>query len=202
MSWTAWQEALASPKEVAITSKFRLVQLKILHRIYYTRTTLYKIGKIDTPQYLRGCGETGTFIHTIWTCPLIITYWNTVTSLITRVCRHQVPREPKCCLLNVWDATDLNLIQQTWATLGMMIAKRNIASLWGGTGVPTIPQWCNDMDIIMVAEKTVYIHRRCPKKWIQKWGKWNSYRGNICEPPLLRRDLNPSNGFRTNEDPI
>lgn len=31
-----WREALASPREVAIRSRFKLIQLKLLHRAYYT----------------------------------------------------------------------------------------------------------------------------------------------------------------------
>lgn len=69
-----WQEALSSPREVAIPSRIKLIQLKILHRTYYTRTTLYKMGKIDTPLCLRQCGIPGTFYHTLWDCPAIKSY--------------------------------------------------------------------------------------------------------------------------------
>lgn len=64
-----WQEALASPREAAIPSRLRLVQLKILHRTYYTRTTLHKIGRSETPLCLRGCGQMGTLSHTVGMSP-------------------------------------------------------------------------------------------------------------------------------------
>lgn len=37
-----WREAFASPQEVA--NRFKLIQLKIIHRAYYTSTALVKMG--------------------------------------------------------------------------------------------------------------------------------------------------------------
>ena len=63
-----WQEALT---EGSIKASYRLVQLKILYKTYYTRTLLHKIGKIRVSECLRGCGMEGTLIHTLWHCPKI-----------------------------------------------------------------------------------------------------------------------------------
>ena len=63
-----WMEALASPKESAIRSRFRLVQLKVLHRVYYTPVTLKKMGRLASGECHRGCGTPGTFFHVIWSC--------------------------------------------------------------------------------------------------------------------------------------
>lgn len=103
-----WREALASPKEVITTSTLRLVQLKILHRIYYTRQLLHKVGKIKDSNCLRRCGEIGDFYHTIWRCPIILSYWEAVLNTLKEVCKKHIPVEPKCCLLNIWEPTDLN----------------------------------------------------------------------------------------------
>ena len=77
-----WMEALMSPRESAITARFRLVQLKILHRVYYTPTRLAKMGKSNTGKCNRGCGKTGTFYHIIWDCPKIRTYWTDIQQLV------------------------------------------------------------------------------------------------------------------------
>lgn len=63
-----WQEALASPKEVAITSRLRLVQLKVLHRTYLSSTALVKVGYRADPGCGRECGLEGTFVHILWEC--------------------------------------------------------------------------------------------------------------------------------------
>ena len=77
-------EALASPKESAIRARFRLVQLKILHRVYYTQAILYRMDRA-TLDISRGCGEYGSFFHVLWECTRLRDYWlqihNTVTEL-------------------------------------------------------------------------------------------------------------------------
>lgn len=190
-----WREALASPKEVSTTSKLRLVQLKILHRIYYTRIILHKIRKTPDPSCLRLCGEAGTFYHTIWTCPMITAYWTRILDIITAVCHKRLPPDPKCCLLNVWPPTDLNRSEQYWATVGFMVAKRNIAQKWGSSDTPTTGKWSTDMDLIMFAEKTTYVHRGCPKKWGRLWDNWNIYRGYICTPPDCMLDSDDDTSY-------
>lgn len=61
--------------------------------------------------------------------------------------------------MNIWEPTDLNRADQTWATLGMMIAKRNIAQKWGAVQAPVLGDWCRDMDMTMAAEKAAYVQR-------------------------------------------
>lgn len=64
-----WLEALQSPREIAICTRFRLVQLKLLHCSYYHRTLLHKWGRGQTAPSTRGCKEDGSFFHIIWECP-------------------------------------------------------------------------------------------------------------------------------------
>ena len=58
-----WQEALNFPIVVAIEASYRLIQLKVLQRTYYTKTLLYKMGRTGDPLCLRGCGMEGSLIH-------------------------------------------------------------------------------------------------------------------------------------------
>lgn len=57
-----WREALASPREVAIS---KLVQLKVLHRIYYTGHTLVKMGYKENASCRRNCSQEDTFLHIV-----------------------------------------------------------------------------------------------------------------------------------------
>lgn len=104
--------------------------------------------------------------------------------IISQVTGVLVLPDAKQCLLDIWEPTDLTHRDQDWAILGMALIKRNIAQKWGASLPPTPEQWCDDMDNAMVAEKSVYVHRGCPKKWAMIWDKWNKYRGHICAPPM------------------
>lgn len=141
-----WLAAIASPREVAIPSTLRLIQLKILHRSYMSRQRLAKIGCSENPNCLRGCGQEGTFIHTLWECDYIQNYWGQVVDIMKRVVGKNIDCYIQLALLNVWGPTDLSAKERIWVTLGLMLAKRNIVRLWGAATVPTADDWGKDMD--------------------------------------------------------
>ena len=176
-----WLEALMAPKEIAIRAGFRLIQLKILHRVYYAPTTLMYMGKTSTNLCRRECGQVGTFFHVIWSCPRIQEYWEAVIQCLNEVVKYEEPKSVKLCILNIWDATDQNRMQKIWYALGLMIAKRNIAKNWGAEVMPSLYEWKKDLDWCMITEKVIYEGRGCFKKWAKIWGEWNKYRGEVID---------------------
>lgn len=139
----------------------------------------------------RGCGLPGSFIHIIWECVIIQSYWSKVHDCMSTVLGIVLQPETKRCLLNVWEPTDLTSKDKIWATLGQMVAKWNIAQMWGAGEPPRVKSWKADMDWCMFREKTVYVSRGCPKKLIAIWNKWNVYCGNICIPPSVPKPDDP-----------
>ena len=85
------------------------------------------MGRTDIALCRRDCGMTGSFFHVIWECPKIQGYWDTIRDCLNEVLEFEEPKSVKLYLLNVWDATNLNRAGKIWYTLGLMIAKRNIA---------------------------------------------------------------------------
>lgn len=136
-----WQEAVSSLKVVTIPARLRLVQLKILHRVYITGPQLVRMGKSEQGKCRRLCGQLGTFMHILWECPLIQQYWSNIHNIITEVTEISLQPEARRCLLNIWEPTDLTTPQTLWVTLGLTIAKRNIAQKWGAVQAPTVEAW-------------------------------------------------------------
>ena len=60
-----WDEARGSPRMVAIATRFRLTQLKYLHRTYFTRDRLWRRGMIASPECLRSGDERGDLEHSL-----------------------------------------------------------------------------------------------------------------------------------------
>ena len=176
-----WTEAIASPREVGIRAGFRLVQLKVLHRTYFSPTVIARMGRNTSTLCRRRCEATGTFYHVLWECPAVSFYWSRVVECTTKVTGQTVDIDPKICLLNIWGVTDLSRSDRLWATLGYSVAKRNIARLWGAENPPLFKEWQRDMDWCMLAEKVTYKIRGCPRKWSKIWDKWNNFRGGLVE---------------------
>ena len=165
------------PREVAIKSRLTLVQLKILHRCYYDRKRLHTMGRADSAECLRCILGEGSFIHTIWRCPKIQTYWSLIVGELNTVLEFTVPMEPAYILLGIPNDVDLPRHKLTFCNLGLMVAKRDIARRWGAKECPTLEEWRVGMDMYMAAEKTTYRARGCPQKFPKIWGSWLQHQG-------------------------
>lgn len=181
-----------SPREAAINSRFRLVQLKILHRSYMSGTTLATIGARPDAMCLRGCRQLATFYHMIWECPTLRSIWDESTRHIQQALGRKLHLTPSLGLLNIWPPTDLTEIEQQLITLSYALVKREIARHWGVTTPPLSSVWLKEIDKCMMMEVEVYETRGCPRKWDAKWGKWNIYRGNPCISPSVQLEMTRS----------
>mgnify|MGYP002804281051 CR=1 FL=1 len=86
-----WEAALMHPREVAIKSRLRLIQLKILHRSYYDRKRLHTMGRADSTHCLRCNHVEGSFMHTLWSCPRIQTHWELILRELSGVVEIEIP---------------------------------------------------------------------------------------------------------------
>lgn len=58
-----------------IVYKDKLVQLIFYHCIYYTRARLHKMVLSQSSSYFRQCGEHANFIHAVWSCTKVQSFW-------------------------------------------------------------------------------------------------------------------------------
>lgn len=195
-----WQQALMSPKEVAINYRFKLIQLKVLHRVYRSGLLLARIGTRSDTKCLRNCSEEGTFFHVIWECTSIQIQWQSALDKMQAALGKSIVLTPHLGLLNIWEDTDLTLSEKQWVALGFVLVKRLVAMYWGSSRRPLLTLWAAEMDRCMVAEKDVFRSRGAPKKWDKKWKSWNRYRGDICTSPTEDMAMQTSNDLsRLNE---
>lgn len=133
---------------------------------------------------IRSCNINILFKHILWECPQIHEYWSKVHDILSEVTETPLQLEARRCLLNIWEPTDLNTAQTLWVTLGLTIAKRNIAQKWGAAQAPTIESWKTDLDWCMYREKSTCVSRGCPQKWVRVWTQWSDCQGGILRPPV------------------
>lgn len=160
-----WEAALMHPREVAIKQRLRLIQYKILHRTYFDRARLHNMGRADTPECLRCHTECGIFIHTLWECSQIKTYWVKILRELNNILEAQLELEDRYILLGIPTDVDLPRHKLTLANLGLVVAKRDIARYWGVHQLPTLKEWRACLDLYMIAEKITYKARGCPRKF-------------------------------------
>ena len=136
-----WEAALMHPREVAINARLRLIQLKVLHRCYFDRKRLHLMGRATSPNCLR-CGyEESTFMHTIWSCPKIQKYWELIRGELNLILDISIPMDPPYILLGIANDVDAPRPKLLFSNLGLIVAKRDIARLWGAGESPSLEEW-------------------------------------------------------------
>lgn len=99
------------------------------------------MGVIASPLCLR-CGETeGTFLHTVWSCEAIQSFWRRILNCLGEVLAWDLPLDPRLVLLHSTDDIGDNRHKQHLLFLALTIAKRDIAQLWKSTSPPTLGGW-------------------------------------------------------------
>lgn len=137
-----WDEGVQQYIPLVIYAKDKYIQLKILHRANYTPQSLSKIYKICPTQSGRcpKClSDTGTFIHVVWTCPLIQQFWREVVEQINAVGDLNVDVDPRILLLGICDTIDPSIHKQRFIFYAAFNGRRAILSKWKKTRPPP---WC------------------------------------------------------------
>ncbi|OCT87291.1 hypothetical protein XELAEV_18020989mg [Xenopus laevis] len=103
-----WTQVLLTPLNIYPIYKYRILQLYLIHRAYYTRSRLHKINP-DIPDTCVRCNAAeGMLIHTIWSCPVLNEYWAKIQKRITTILGFELPLDPK------WYILERRLIAQQW----------------------------------------------------------------------------------------
>lgn len=172
-----WTEALASPQYSVVSTRYRLIQFKYLHRTYFTCLRLYKMGVIRSPTCLRCESEEGSFFHTVWSCVALQLFWSGVRSCSEQVLAWHIPADPRLLLLHATEDIGGNRYKRHLLFLGITLAKRDIAQHWKATSPPSVGTWKKAMDRCLSAEIAVFQARGCPQKHKKIWARWATYCG-------------------------
>lgn len=77
----------------------KFIQYKIIHRCYFTPSTLNRIGILNNDLCWK-CGETSrTFIRALWECSKVLPLWENVVDYVGIWMNCELPRSPRLCLL-------------------------------------------------------------------------------------------------------
>lgn len=97
-----WEDSVSVYIPSMITSRDRFIQLKFLHRAYYTPQRLANIYPSLSPMCTRCSFERGSFLHMVWTCQNIRPYWQ---RYVVPHC-HWIPSSFHLVILVKWRGTD------------------------------------------------------------------------------------------------
>lgn len=104
LKWTEdWDDRLEQGPRLVISSRDKLIQVKFLHRIYYTPQKLHCIFPDSDPLCPKCKTQVGTFLHMFWDFPIIVRSWAETFSEINLRLQLSLSATPEQALLGVHD---------------------------------------------------------------------------------------------------
>ena len=141
-----WSRILLNLKKLSRELKTRLVQFKILHRVYWTPSKLYRVKLIQTPECWRCQNGEGTLIHMLWSCPKIQDFWSEIHKNITQIIGCDIPFSQRLYILG--DPAlleDLPSHNAEWVQTALMLGRKLIMSEWKAPSPPPVNLWHNQL---------------------------------------------------------
>lgn len=123
-------EGLQQCITLMISARDHFVQLKFLHRVYYTPSRLSRIYPGVRDIFPKCRQSVGTFIHMVWECPHIQTFWQAVVSDVNMVAGLSLDRDPLVFILGITDNLNTTKNTSLFVFYPAYYARKTILTKW------------------------------------------------------------------------
>lgn len=149
-----WETILRRVHSSSICARHGLLQFKVVHRLHFSKERLAKFYPGTDPLCNRCRHDTGSLIHTFWSCPNITNYWTLMFHTLSEAYDVKIAPNPLTALFGVLPPghTCPKYISRVVAFASLM-ARRLILGRWKDASSPTHSQWMTDLMQCLHLEK-------------------------------------------------
>lgn len=166
-----WLTAINSVyKATSCTSLWEVTQ-KTLMRWYLTPHRLAKFNIHASHDCWRGCGQTGTLLHILWTCPHLQQLWLGVQNMLREVLHLPITLTPQLAILNLnIDELPTHLRQVTVHIL--LATKLLLTRNWKSNIIPPIAEVVKVVQTHYTYETLLSRGSQHHSKTLDLWNPW------------------------------
>ena len=173
-----WSEVLHRIHSSSICSRHSLIQLKLIHRIYWTKTRLSKI-KPDIDPICDRCRQApATLMHMFWLCPTLLTFWKSIFNTMSKALNLSTTIDPSPYVaLFGLPPKDIPLSkhQKDALAFATLIAKRLTLTAWKSPQPPSFIHWMRDLMNCLHLEKIRHTRQNKEEHFHSIWGPFMSH---------------------------
>lgn len=138
-----WAKCCTVTQEVSLNNRHKLLHFKFLRRIYFTPAMTHKIDPSKPHNYRKCSAPQADFAHLTWTCLKLQHYWERVHYTLGQMINLPLIPTPVVALLGY--TVNFPKKIRRFASLGLLLAKREVAVHWGRKSVPTVQNWLHSL---------------------------------------------------------
>lgn len=141
-----WERYLIYIHKCSINARHNLIQFKILHRLYYSKTRLNKFYPNISPICDKCLSHNATITHSFVTCIKLYKFWSDIFEIFTKLFKIKMEPNTEMIIFGVTeDGNKLNPSQNLFFNYGLITAKKLILKFWKNKPVPTLKMWIANM---------------------------------------------------------
>lgn len=165
-----WSQILRRVHKSSICARHCLMQCKVLHRVYYTKSRLSKIYPNVSPECDRCKHSPGNLIHSFWLCPQLFNYWTEIFNFISKVMGRKIDPNPFGALFGVdVGFPPLSASQSDSFAFMTLLARQVILIKWKSPQSPSFTHWLRDLLYFLKLEKLRMTLHGSSEKFMQIW---------------------------------
>ena len=172
-----WVRILRNCKKMSRELRTRLIQFKIVNRIYWTPSRLFRVGLSDSPKCWRCQDGDGTLVHMLWSCPKVQDYWKDINNRMQTITGLDIPFNPSLFILG--DPATLREVAPNlaeWIQTAIMLGRRLLVKDWKSASTPSPSYWFSSLGQLAALERLSY---RLLDKMDKYDLKWTHYHLNM-----------------------
>ena len=171
----------AFPFKILVSLRDRLVQYKIVHRVYLTPARVHRMRSSLSPERWRCDHAQGDYIHIFWSCPVITVFWSQVFLEVNELFSISIVPSPRICLLGLVEDLVPRVAERTLLGLLLFYARKSIILCWKHKAPPSLDLWKTLVNNVIPLYRDTYTHRGW-SKYDRVWSKW------LAEPSTAAAD--------------
>lgn len=186
-----WDSVFDLINTSSLSAKHSLIQLKVVHRVHFTRARLAKIYPNLDPLCPRCRGQPADLIHMFWLCPNLSTFWTTIFKAYSDMFGTRLDPDPISALFGVVSEESravLPLKAHVVIAFTTLLARRLILFKWKQNTPPSFTHWVKDVMYFLHLEKIKYTLRGSSQSFLKIWRPFLDYYDTLQVPLDSNKD--------------
>lgn len=153
---------------------YQEMHYKLITRWYKTPILMHRINQAIPECCWRCKKEIGNYVHIWFTCPLLVSFWDSLNKIVNEVFHSEVTFTVELVMFYLFDVNQAD-IKSNLCIFFLNAAKILIPRKWLQEKPPTVAEWLLEVQKIQDFEKLKWTLAQDLSKYDNTWNIWTNY---------------------------